>query len=843
MIGAAMANAGQGLVQAAFNLNDLREQENADKLNDRANEVSTSLTRFMDEEEKTFLKAREEGSESGIGFTRQFIEGHQQRANEFAKANFEGLSKDAQTGYLNNIISRGNSLFEKATAYENETKASYYDRSTNQSLGTFRTQIQNNAAGFDDLKRQGLEAIDATNMPEPWKAERRAQWDADAAESKWRWEYQQNPAKAVQEIRGQPAGGDRIDKIIGVESGGKADAKNPNSSATGGGQFITSTWMDMVKRRRPDLLEGRSTAEVLALRNDMGLSREMTGYLAEENSEFLRNQGLQDTDGNVYLAHFLGPRGASQVLKADPSTPISDIVGQDAVNANPFLKGKTAADVVAWSDKKMGGGGVSTGGAPSPAYQSIPFERREQLAAWGETEYSQQVTKQRAATKDGYSLLIATQPEQMRESVILNDTTLDDGDKATLVTSLRTALKETAGVNQMIGAMAAGGVSVNPFDNEQTKVADKAYDKLVGATADDTERQVVTSDFVSRTGYIPKPVQAELRRATVSNDPAAVAQGMEAAIVLAKNAPTGFNFEGAASVRDKMDLYRSFTRDMGYSPEDAAKRLIDASDPAKASVRKALLDSDKVKNAIKSIDAGKVAAIFDDSTLGLGRNPSLGANPAAEAAMVAEYTALYEETLVDAGGDTAVAEKAASDRFRRIYGTSEFSTLGNTVLRYPVEKAYQPGPDGTHDYIRSQGIEALKQEGVTAEDVYLMPLPDGGTEKDIQSRKPARYQLFYKDPESGKVEQFNLPFYADPAVANEQFKEQRQSKIRESEQRMIEERDQAAIERGTTDDAIVNTVGPDWMKARQAETDMERRRMEESRPARRDAPKIGGGGW
>lgn len=158
-------------------------------------------------------------------------------------------------------------------------------------------------------------------------------------------------------IRG---GGNVVDRIIGVESGGNPNAKNPNSSATGAGQFIDGTWLSMINKYRPDVAQGRSSQEVLALRNDPQLSREMTQRYAEENAEFLRNQGIQTTDGNVYLAHFLGPRGAAQVLKADPNASVASIVGQNVVNANGFLAGKTVADLRAWADKKMGGDGSSS---------------------------------------------------------------------------------------------------------------------------------------------------------------------------------------------------------------------------------------------------------------------------------------------------------------------------------------------------------------------------------------------------------------------------------------------------------------------------------------------------
>src|SRR5262249_18487257 len=57
-----------------------------------------------------------------------------------------------------------------------------------------------------------------------------------------------------------------VDRIIGVESDGDPNAKNKRSSATGLGQFLDETWLDMIRAHRPDLAKGRSQAEVLELR-------------------------------------------------------------------------------------------------------------------------------------------------------------------------------------------------------------------------------------------------------------------------------------------------------------------------------------------------------------------------------------------------------------------------------------------------------------------------------------------------------------------------------------------------------------------------------------------------
>ena len=146
-----------------------------------------------------------------------------------------------------------------------------------------------------------------------------------------------------------------VDKIIGVESGGNASAKNPLSSATGVGQFISSTWLSMFKRYFPDRAAGMTEAAILALREDSAISRQMVELYARENAAVLQKAGVATTDAALYLAHFLGPRGAAGILAAQASTPVSDILGSAQINANKsILEGKTASEVVAWAEKKMG---------------------------------------------------------------------------------------------------------------------------------------------------------------------------------------------------------------------------------------------------------------------------------------------------------------------------------------------------------------------------------------------------------------------------------------------------------------------------------------------------------
>ena len=47
-----------------------------------------------------------------------------------------------------------------------------------------------------------------------------------------------------------------VEQIIRVESDGDPNAKNKRSSATGLGQFLDETWLDMIRAHRPDLAKG-----------------------------------------------------------------------------------------------------------------------------------------------------------------------------------------------------------------------------------------------------------------------------------------------------------------------------------------------------------------------------------------------------------------------------------------------------------------------------------------------------------------------------------------------------------------------------------------------------------
>lgn len=396
---------------------------------------------------------------------------------------------------------------------------------------------------------------------------------------------------------------------------------------------------------------------------------------------------------------------------------------------------------------------------------------------------------------DDYQLRIATSDPTLTQQQIISDDRIDNGQKATLINRFNQERDTNAGAEALIGAISAGQrVPINAFDAEQAKAAEKAYSRMVGSLGDD-QRAAGTQAFITSTGYIPKAIEAQVRAGASSTDPQVVADAMGQASVLSRLTPGNFSsMPGADAISKKLDLYHTYTDTMGLTPTEAGAKIVAADDPEQIRVRDAILKSEPVKKLLKDLNADDVAAIFDKGALSAAPDVEgiaapdeikIGVNPQSEAAIVADYRRTMEEALIDANGDQSAAEDIAKRRFSKVYGTTNLSPLsGNIVVRYPPEKAYPALPDGSHDYIREQLVESLKNEGIEADQYYLQG--DMQTEQDIKAGRPARYQVFYE--KDGKLERFNLPFFADPAVANDEYHAKEDILIKDAERRMLENR-------------------------------------------------------
>jgi len=147
-----------------------------------------------------------------------------------------------------------------------------------------------------------------------------------------------------------------VNNVVGAESGGKANVKNPLSSATGVGQFIESTWLSLFKEMFPEEAKTKTKQQILDLRNDVETSKVLIAQYAKENAQALKNAGITVDEAALHLAHFLGPAGAIKVLQAPPGTPIKGLLPDSVISANQSILGNNATvdTVRGYAEKRAG---------------------------------------------------------------------------------------------------------------------------------------------------------------------------------------------------------------------------------------------------------------------------------------------------------------------------------------------------------------------------------------------------------------------------------------------------------------------------------------------------------
>ena len=188
-----------------------------------------------------------------------------------------------------------------------------------------------------------------------------------------------------------------VDKVIAAESGGNPYAKSKTSSAMGLGQFTADTWSGLFKTLYPELASTMTEAAISALRTNPDYAKPMLEALSKQNAASLASSGINPTDANLYLAHFLGAGGAKKVLQASPSTPIGDVVSPKAIAANPsvFKSVSTAGDLTAWAGAKMAGASKNDYTAELQQLREKTAALDAQTTAYGRS--TEEITRNKAA--------------------------------------------------------------------------------------------------------------------------------------------------------------------------------------------------------------------------------------------------------------------------------------------------------------------------------------------------------------------------------------------------------------------------------------------------------------
>lgn len=125
------------------------------------------------------------------------------------------------------------------------------------------------------------------------------------------------------------------------ESNFQTQAKAKTSSAAGLFQFIENTWLQTVKEEggrfglekySPHIFKTSSgryyvpnretRSEILKLRHNPEISAMMAGAFTQQNAEYVGSRlGREPNQGELYIAHFLGPAGATKLISMAERRP------------------------------------------------------------------------------------------------------------------------------------------------------------------------------------------------------------------------------------------------------------------------------------------------------------------------------------------------------------------------------------------------------------------------------------------------------------------------------------------------------------------------------------------
>lgn len=237
--------------------------------------------------------------------------------------------------------------------------------------------------------------------------------------------------------KAQQAGIDpNVALVIGhIETGGKFDhtAKNPTSSAHGLFQVLDKSWKNLGGGDR------NSVDEQIRI----GFK-----HMKQAESSMRKSLGRELQPHEHYLGHLLGPGGASRVLKADPNTPLIDVVRQyDPKHANAIVKnngmdGLTAGQAIGkWRNKwnslsaRYGGSNnTSTAIGMDGSTYDMAYEVKSlgELVASNDTAYGvnplyPQELQPRDRTREASRQQIENMASDIRPELLLESHKLSDG--------------------------------------------------------------------------------------------------------------------------------------------------------------------------------------------------------------------------------------------------------------------------------------------------------------------------------------------------------------------------------------------------------------------------------
>lgn len=547
---------------------------------------------------------------------------------------------------------------------------------------------------FEAYKRNGLDIIDRSGLPALEKEVARANWEANAA-----------IGLGENIIANDPEGANKLRGMLGFKTSVPkatvaADVQTRGQQALG--FFMSRGYTKEQAAGIVGNLIAESDLRPSGAVGDNGTAFGIAQWRGERLTRLKRFAASQGKDWQDY---------GTQLAFVDMELQNHETSAYKALKNAKTVDEATAAFIgyerpAGWSTGNPRGGhnyrgrlanaaamaGVEAVDLPSsadPRFAALTADQRQALANKADTAYGNYIKGQQAQAKADYTQykdaveLQIVRGEIRDEEMVANDQTLNNGDKATLIRSLRT---QNEGANQIsadLTALSSNSLSLDPYASKDKTRADNLYSEVIKHVPPE-QFGAVAGTILEQTGVVPQPVVNTIRRGLASDNVTEVVQAAQLAQRIATADPAALGRrDGGSEVQKVADDFTFYVNKLNLPTEEAARRIIDKNKPEAQFTRKAMEPA--AKEFVKSLEGEDIGALFDDSVLGWRSNPAVGFNDAQRLGIQAEYVAIAEDQFYAVNGDAELAKNRAREEMKRLYGVTEL-TGSPTVMKHPPEK-------------------------------------------------------------------------------------------------------------------------------------------------------------
>jgi len=782
-VGQGIADLGRGVSKAAIIFqNDYQQQEDF--------ETERKFLQWSSDRDVKFTEEKSKVQPGAPRFAQTYTQDYDKASGEFMGEVPDRLKPK----YQNKVTALRGRYAENGTVFELTERQRYYGEKTDEMTGTLAGAVKADPDSYDARLQQADEFINTSGLiPRAKEAGRtkaketllqarieglvlNGRDDEARALAQRADEDRQLAASTPADIRGvidEAAGATGVPASYLYRTAKRESNFDPNAqsrTSSGGGlfQFVDKTWSRMLEKHGEKYGLGPDTPKTDPRANAL-----MAAEFTKENGKVLSEAGLPVNDKTLYIAHFAGAQGAVKLLQADPGASAAELLPAAAkANKSIFYNGtqaKTVRDVVSSLALPAGGDakpvrvasadgtvGVSTDAPQRPQATGAFSLSTESLIAKRNTETQKAETKASTARGEEIERVIidaeAGIGDLPRRELVERDPLLSEAKRNTLLKQYDKAAGDVMKTQRAIQTFAQPNApKLNPYDKDDRDTADRLFKAYGG---DDKALQAV----VDRTGIFPKAQASQMRGWLASGDQQKFEFAVTtAATAVARNPEIFAGMEGQKQLETAATTFRHYVDDLGFTPAQASKKMLGERGPEYQQEVRARVKGENIAELQKKhLSVGDLGGAFDDSVLGFGRNPQVGASPRERDGMFNDYAELFRDFYAE-NGDVGLSKRLAQDQLKRVWGVSNVGGKA-TVMRYPPERAPgMAGIENASDLIAEDAIASVKAESgkvVPRDKLMILPI-EGATASAFKSGRPVPYMLAWVD-ERGLVQTLNV---------------------------------------------------------------------------------------